>query len=233
MQYKKYFVMLIFKQLSLSFNRSFNRTQIVFAITFLIVLLTLATISPMKSMAFNKTLQVGPHIGYSGTYTDEKKYPHIFNGFATGIQIIAGLNNFVGISLEGAFDAHRGYSEYDKQEVTDENKKIKMEWIETTKVTDYFTSTIAACLVYTIDITNIVPFLSAGIVGIRADRRTDDVHQAQHGLGLRLGGGFDYYFKKISVGAAISSDRYYTGDTDHQKRILFLLRMSYVFRLGR
>jgi hypothetical protein len=36
-------------------------------------------------------------------------------------------------------------------------------------------------------------------------------------------------FDHVAVGAGIISDRYYVGDTDHNRRILFLLRFSAVF----
>jgi hypothetical protein len=182
--------------------------------------------------AFEKDLEVGAHIGYSGTYTDTKTVPNVFDGLAVGAQIIYGITESVGVSLDGSFDLHQKYQEYREEEVTDEDDKISMQWVPSSKVEHYFVTTGAACLIYTIDITRLVPYFTAGVVGVRSDMTVDGVHDATWGIGLRLGGGVDYFFKRWTVGATILSDRYYGGDSNLDRRIAFLVRASYVFHFG-
>jgi hypothetical protein len=189
-------------------------------------------VASKNSSAFEKDLQVGIHLGYSGTYSTPHVIPNIFDGFAGGAQAVFGITDSVGLSLDGTFDWHRNYREYEQEEVRDDEGEISMEWVPKAKISRHFVTTGSACLVYAIDITRIIPYFTGGVVGVRRDRTADGVHDATFGIGLRLGGGLDYFFKRWAVGAAILSDRYYGGNSELDRRVVFLVRASYVFHFG-
>ncbi len=181
----------------------------------------------------SSTLHLGAHVGYSGTYADTSKYPNIFNGAAFGLQGMYGFNESVALLLEGTFDWHAKYTSYVKDEVTNEDKEVSMEWVAKSAVEHYYLTTWALSIVYAVDVTRVVPYLLAGTVGMRMDRTVDGVHDAAFGFGLRLGGGFDYCFERLTIGAGITSDRYYVGNSDQERRILFFLRVSSLFHFSR
>ena len=175
------------------------------------------------------TLQLGIHVGYSGTYIDPAVSPNIFNGVAVGAQVVWAINDFVALAWDAAFDWHRNYQEHHYKEYKNDDDEISMEWLPGPQIGRYFVSTTALSIVYAIDVCRVVPYLTAGLSGARVDRDVNDVHEAGYTLGLRLGGGFDYYFKTFTLGGGITSDKYYFGNADHDLRVLFFLRISYLF----
>ena len=187
---------------------------------------------PSRTFAgeFQDTLQIGIHAGYSGTYIAPSVSPNIFNGVAVGAQVVFGINDFVGIAWDAAFDWHPSYREYLYEEYQNDDGNLSMEWQPGPRIDRYFVSTTALSLVYAIDVSRVVPYLTAGVSGARVDRDLDGVHEAQYALGVRLGGGFDYYFSKFTLGGGVTYDKYLYGNTDHDARALFLLRISYLLR---
>lgn len=188
---------------------------------------------PVSSRPFELTrsLQVGAHVGYSGTYIDPVNFPNVFNGAAFGVQVVLGLTEWLALSWESAFDWHPDYQNYLKEEVEDEDGKVSMEWVANAMVEHYYVSTTALSIVYALDVTRVLPYFSAGPAGVRVDKTTAGLHAATHGFGMRVGGGFDYSFKQFTLGAGITSDRFFVGNTDHDRRILFFVRVSSLFRI--
>lgn len=186
---------------------------------------------PAKCCAldFARSLQAGGHIGYSATYTDAGTKPTSFNGAAFGFQLVLGLTETVGLSLEGSFDWHKNYKECSKKEVTDDDGELSLEWTPTADISRYFVSTAALSFVYIIDVTRLIPYFSIGPAGIRVDKTIDGRHDATYGFGIRASGGIDLLFERFSVGLGVASDSYPVGNTDHGTRILFLLRISSLF----
>ena len=196
----------------------------------IVLILFLSSTVPSASPAgeLQETLQLGIHIGYSGTYVDPAVSPNIFDGGAVGAHVVFGINDVVAVAWDAAFDWHRSYREYNYKEYENEDGEVSMEWLPGAKIRRYFVSTTALSVLYAIDISRVVPYLVAGVSGARVDRDVNDVHDAGYALGLRVGGGFDYYFRRFTVGVGITSDKYYLGNTDHDLRLVFLLRISYL-----
>ena len=204
-------------------------------VVIMLFLMLPTTISAIPSICaasdFAGTLRTGGHIGYSAAYFDNKTRPDVFAGAAFGVQVVWGVTETVGLSLEGAFDLHRRYRERRKEEVTDDEGKLSLDWVPSAEVKHYFASTAALSFIYVLDITRVVPYFALGPSGIRVDRTADGKHDATYGFGVRAVFGFDFSFKRSLIGLGIASDSYLAGNTDNKQRLLFFIRVASIFHI--
>jgi hypothetical protein len=184
-----------------------------------------------RASDFARSLQAGGHVGYSSTHIDADTEPTSFNGAAFGFQLVLGLTEVVGLSLEGSFDLHKSYKERSKTEVTDEDDNLSLGWEPSADISRYFVSTAALSIVYAIDVARLLPYFSLGPAGIRTDKTVDGIHEAAYGFGVRAAGGIDLMFDRFCVGLGVAADSYWVGDTDHSTRILVWVRASALFHL--
>ncbi len=186
----------------------------------------LLNLSPSIGYGFEKQLLVGVDAGYSGTFLSKKVWPYVFDGVALGAHITYGINSIIGVCLEGSFDLHKDHYTAG-EEVKEEDGEMVLTWVRGPKVTNYFLSTTALSLVYAVDVLRVVPYLSAGIVGARIDRRVAGKHEKDFEAGLRFSVGFDYnLLKHFGLGALVMTDRFYFGTSPHERRVTFLVRVS-------
>jgi hypothetical protein len=182
--------------------------------------------------AFDKRLQTGVSVGYSGTYIDEDNFPNIFDGLALGGYMEYGLNKVFAISIDGAVDLHRPYQAWVQGEILDDEGKQDLGWVEGPKVTKYFHTTGAISVLYAIDLFRIVPVFSVGFVATRVDKRIDGKHEKESAFGFRIGGGFEYYLGRFSFGAGVHSDRYIGRDIELINRLCVSAKGAVVFDFG-
>ena len=182
---------------------------------------------PSRGAGFAKQLLLGGEVGYSGTFLSKDVFPYVFDGLALGAHLTYGITSVVGVCIEGSFDLHKDHVTAEKQVVVNEDNEQELKWVEGPKVTNYFLSTTALSVVYAIDVLRVVPFLTAGIVGARIDRRVDGEHEKDFEAGLRFSLGFDYaLLKHLALGAMVLTDRFYFGTSPHERRMAFMVRIS-------
>lgn len=185
------------------------------------------TLLPATGDGFAKQLLLGAEVGYSGTFLSKDVFPYIFDGVALGAHLTYGITSVVGVCVEGSFDLHKDHVTAEKQVIVNEDNEQELKWVEGPKVTNYFLSTTALSLVYAIDVLRVVPFLTAGIVGARIDRRVNGEHEKDFEAGVRLSIGFDYaLLKHLALGAMVLTDRFYFGTSPHERRVVFMVRFS-------
>ena len=185
---------------------------------------------PCSGFGFGKQLLAGLDVGYCGTYVQEDTFPSIFDGLSFGIHVLYGFNDFVGLSLEGAFDLHRSHTRYEIVEVQRGGNQTVLDWDEGPKVSNYYLSSTALSVVYALDVMRVVPFLSLGVMGARIDRKIDGQHRAEYDVGMRINVGFNYVFNnRFGLGTLFTYDQHIYANSDHKRRMTLLIRGSLVF----
>lgn len=200
-----------------------------FIVQFLIVFILGFWCVPRSSFGFAGQLGAGVDAGYSATFKSGDASPDMLDGLAVGAHLTYGITKSFGLSFEANFDWHPDYIMQTLQAYQEE-EEVVVGYLDSAAVTRCFLTSVAASVVYAIDITRVVPYLSLGLVGTRSDQEINSRHIAEYDLGIRIGFGFTYaVFDYLLLGAALHSDTYLLSTTPYNTRIAVLGQVTFVF----
>ena len=184
---------------------------------------------PRASLGFAGQLGAGVDVGYSATFKSGDASPDILDGLAVGAHLTYGITKSFGLSFEGDFDWHPDYIMQTLQ-AYQEAEEVVVGYLDSAAVTRCFLTSVAASVVYAIDVMRVVPYLALGLVGTRSDQEINSRHIAEYDLGIRVSFGFTYaLFDHLLLGAVLHSDTYLLSTTPYNTRIAVLANVTFAF----